>query len=108
MVCVAFSGVTGKSGVLRQLSCGKRVINKVVIFNLVIIKPLSEIETLFWMQGDVRSDATGSRDTHSFCEDLLYSWASHSQSFPSVFRTSCKLKMKAVRCWNYTASYAGK
>jgi hypothetical protein len=47
MACIAFSGVTGKSGVLRLLSCGKRVINKVVIFNLVIIKPLSEMKPSF-------------------------------------------------------------
>jgi hypothetical protein len=53
-----------KSGVLRLLSCGKRVINKVVIFNLVIIKPLSKIESLLWMR-DVRSDTVCNRDSLS-------------------------------------------
>lgn len=52
----SFLGDAVWGGVWRLLSCGKRrVINKVAIFNLVIIKPFSEIETLLWMQGDVTS-----------------------------------------------------
>jgi hypothetical protein len=56
MVCLALLATRCGGGVWRLLSRGKRVvINEVAIFNLVIIKPLSEIETLRWMQGVVTS-----------------------------------------------------